>query len=78
MESEDSKPDVNEELQARITITMTKDGHISFQAVGPATENKVVLLGLLELAKAGIVNQRPEPAGHGLLLPMGPIRRNGR
>ena len=65
-------------LAAKITVTLDDDGKINLTATGPAADNHVLLLGLLEFGKAALLNQQPEPAGPGLVLPMGPLPRNGR
>lgn len=62
-----------------VTIVLNEDGSIGVKADGPASDNKATLVGLLELAKAAIVQAgaRPKPPTPPLLVAQGALPRNG-
>lgn len=45
----------------RIVVDMDDQGRIAVQCTGPGSENKVAILGLLELVKSGIAAPPPMP-----------------
>lgn len=45
----------------QIAVSLTAEGKVNVQAAGPAAGNKVMLLGLLEMAKAALTNPQQEP-----------------
>lgn len=65
-------------LAAQITLTLTEDGQINVKAVGPSSDNKVVLLGLLEVAKVGFLNPPQEAPASPLLVARGSLPNGHR
>ena len=65
-------------MASSITITLDDNNKINLTVTGDASESRVVMLGLLEMAKV-IVNQpQPEKPQPSLLVAHGPIpRMNG-
>lgn len=66
----------------QITLTMDASGQIKFGASGPYSNNRVAMVGLLEMGKSVILNppepdeEAPQPSR--LVLPTGPLPPNGR
>lgn len=48
-------------MESVLTIKLTADGQLQLAAAGPAGGNKVLLLGMLELAKGAILAPAQQP-----------------
>lgn len=68
-------------MQSVLTITLAADGQVRFQATGPASENKVTMFGLLEIAKQAVLGataEPPKPPAPSILVARGSLPANGR
>ena len=61
---------INPDVMAEFTIKVFKDGNVNIS--GPI-QNKVLSLGVLELAKKAVIDFNPAKDGGGLIVPLGGI-----
>ncbi len=62
-----------------ILVTLDAEGQVGIKTEGPSSNNKVVMLGLLEVAKAAITAAPPpEPQSLSPIVPGGMVPRFNR
>lgn len=62
---------------AQIVVTLTEDGKLAVQGSGPHAANRLMLLGMLEQAKASMMSPAPTQDRPPIFLAKGPFVGHG-